>query len=115
MHIAEEDGITIVDMDPSYSAFHEAIVDETREKLLAAVDIHEKPRIILDFAETTYFGSVLFEVLFAVWNRVRKRDGRFALCSLQPACLEMIEMAKLDTLWEIYPNSGSAIAAWEDF
>ena len=113
MHVSVQDGATIVQLDPNYSAFNEPLLDELQEKLLALVKETPSLYLVIDFEETEYFSSVFFEVLFRAWKRTRERQGRFALCNLRPACLEILETAKLDTLWDIYPDLESALQATE--
>lgn len=110
MEVSEKDAAVVVKLDESYSAFDEVKLNETQDRLLGLVDRHQPPVVILDFTDTEYFSSVFFEVLFRVWKRIKERDGRFALCSLRPTCHEIMQMAKLDTLWDIYPSAAEALA-----
>lgn len=111
MEIFEREGAIVVTLERSYSAFDEDLLDETQEELLALVDRQPIPFLILDFTQTEYFSSVFFEILFRVWKRIKERGGQFRLCSLQPSCQEIFEMAKLDSLWTIYPNVSNALEA----
>jgi anti-anti-sigma factor len=113
MHLDVQDGITIIHLDSNYSAFNEPHLDELQDRLLKTIAETPLPHIILHFGETEYFSSVFFEVLFRAWKRTREKQGRFALCSLQPGCMEILETAKLDTLWDIYPDLDAAIHSSE--
>lgn len=109
MTIDQQGDVQIVRMDASYSAFREEILDEAEQAMLRAVESSPRPRIVLDFSQTDYFSSMFIEVLFRVWNRVRTRNGRFAICALQPVCREILETAKLDSIWDIYPTVDEAV------
>jgi len=109
MHFDVHDGITIVQLDPNYSAFNEPHLEELQDKLLKTISETPLPHIILNFEDTEYFSSIFFEVLFRAWKRIREKQGRFALCNIQPTCMELLETAKLDTLWDLYPDLDAAI------
>ena len=113
MQVTVQDGVTIVRLDSSYSAFNEPHLDELQDQLLTIVKETPSIYLVLDFEETEFFGSVFFEILFRAWKRIRERRGRFALCQLRPACQEILETAKLDTLWDIYPDLDSALSTIE--
>lgn len=109
MKIDQENGIQIVRMDATYTAFHEDVLDEAEQTMLQSVETHPVPRIVLDFSQTDYFSSMFIEVLFRVWNRVRNRGGQFTICGLQPVCLDILQIAKLDSIWDIVPTVDDAI------
>lgn len=110
MRRIDQGNAVVVVLDANYSAFDEAVIEETQDELLTIVEERQPPRIVLDFSETEYFSSVFFEVLFRVWKRVQERGGFFAIAGLKPACHEIMVTAKLDTLWPIYPDWQSALA-----
>lgn len=108
----QQDGITIIEMDEAYNALEEAPIEALARLLLAEVDkIPIRPLLVLDFSKTVYMGSRVLEVLFRTWKRLKERKGRMVLCSVQPFCGEVLEITKLDRIWDILPDRKSAIEA----
>lgn len=103
--------VLVAHLDPDYSGLAEEHLLRTQQQLLDLIDQTDKPRIVLDFGSTAYFASTFLEVMFRVWHRVNRRHGRLALAALQPYCLEILQTAKLNTLWPIYPTLDEAIKA----
>ena len=57
-----------------------------------------------------YFGSAFIDILFRVWNRVHGLpNGRFPICGLNNHSREVIEISRLDKLWDVYPDLAMAI------
>jgi anti-anti-sigma factor len=111
IQVEERSGAVVLRLDSSYSAFNDELLNEAERTMLAAVEASPTPRVVLDFTQTEYFSSMFIEVLFRVWNRVRKKGGRFVLCGLHPVCREILTTAKLDSIWEIRPTVDEAITA----
>jgi len=108
------DGVTIVELGPQYENLEENLLKEIQAYLLEAAETVTPPCLVLDLSHTRFFGSSFIEVLFRVWNRIKKRGGRFALCALQDYCQEVIEITNLDRIWGIYPDQESAVAGVKD-
>ena len=109
MEISSVAEVTIVYLDASYSAFAEPDIHEAEETVNDAMDAASSPHLVLDFIRTEYFGSVFFEVFFRLWKRTETRGGRFVLCQLRPDCLDILDTARLTTLWEIVPDVDAAL------
>lgn len=108
MEISSFPSFTVVHLDASYSAFAEPDIQETEEAINEAMDSASSGHLVLDFSRTEYFGSVFFEVLFRLWKRTEARGGRFLLCQLRPDCMDILDTARLTTLWEIVPDLEAA-------
>jgi anti-anti-sigma factor len=92
----------------------DALLEETQRKLFQLVDGADPPFLLLDMEKTEYFGSSFIEMLFRIWNRVNRRSGQFALCSLNPNCLDILQTARLDSLWNVHPDRKTAVAGFSD-
>ena len=104
-----KDGVTIVELGPEYENLEESLLDQIQAYLLETADEIDPPYLVVDLSRTQFFGSSFIEVLFRVWNRIKKRDGRFALCALRDYCDEVIQITNLDRVWGIYPDQDSAV------
>ena len=103
--------VTVAEIGPEFEALDEDILHRVRDFLLDLADHADPPYLVIDLSNTEYFGSGFIEVLFRVWNRMQRRRGRLALCSLRPYCAEVLKIARLDTVWSIYPTREAAVEA----
>lgn len=102
------------------SIFCPDLAEKTIDSAVAAeIDVHvfqlagqaDPPWILIDMRNVVFLGSAFLEVLLAAWKRLKERGGRMAICGLTPLCAEVFRVTRLDTLWELYPNRETAVAA----
>lgn len=111
-NISQQDGVTIVALGVGYENLDENDLDDIKEVLLSVANTADPPLVVLDLAQTKFFGSAFIELLFRSWNRLNSRNGgRFAISGLTPYCQEVVEVTHLDRLWEVHKSSSDAVAA----
>jgi anti-sigma B factor antagonist len=103
------DGVTIIEFGPKYKNVDERVLAGVQDFLLETVERINPPVLVLDLSHTQFFGSAFIELMVRVWNRIKKRGGKFALCGLQEYCDEIIRVAQLDTVWNLYPDQDAAV------
>lgn len=64
--------------------------------------------ILVDMTETRYISSDGLRVLMRGSKAARQHGGKVVLCCLNPRISEIIAMAGLDHVLEIYPNRTAA-------
>ncbi len=109
--IVRENEITIIELGPKYDPLDDQALSEFGGILLAEATHAEPPRLVLDFSRTTFIGSSFIELLVRAWKRLKERGGTMALCGVQPFCLEILEVTRLTTIWNIYPTREEALEA----
>ena len=107
-HVSQVDGVTIFTVDREYDSLDDRKVSEFSALLMGAVERADPPVLLLDLGETTFIGSSFLGVVVRAWKRVRDRQGRMALCHVNPLCSEVLHASKLDTIWDIYPARDEA-------
>lgn len=107
--LSARDGVTIVTFGPEYKNLDQSILEELERFLLETADRTEPPLLVIDLGQTQFFGSAFIEVLFRLWKRLTKRNGRFVLCGLQPYCAEVIGVTHLDRIWPIADDQDAAV------
>jgi anti-anti-sigma factor len=109
--VLEQDGVTVVAFGPEFERITEDRIPAATQVLLDAIP-PERPRVVVDLSQTTFFGSSFIEVLFRAWNRIHtKPGGQFAICGLSPYCTEILQITNLDQLWKLYPTREAAVQA----
>ena len=65
--------------------------------------------VVIDFAEVSYFGTVMLGAMHVIWKRVRKKDGKMALCNVSDMGREILRVSAFDILWPICPSRNEAL------
>ena len=74
--------------------------------------VAKKPEVlVVDLAKVTYFDSSGLAVLIEAMQKVQAYGGKFAIASVQEAVQHIFEIARLDQVFQIFPNVDAALAA----
>ena len=83
---------------------------EVAESLRAVIE--NKPQVlVVDLAKTTYLDSSGLAVLIEGMQNVQQYGGKFALANVQESVQHIFEIARLDQVFQIFPDVDSALAA----
>src|SRR5881398_2981184 len=73
--------------------------------------VNAKPRnLVIDMENVSYIDSSGLAVLIEAMQKVEKYGGKFALAGLQESVKPIFEIARLDQVFQIYPDVDSALA-----
>jgi anti-sigma B factor antagonist len=71
-----------------------------------------KPKqVVVDLTKVTYLDSSGLAVLIEGMQNVREYGGRFGLAGVQEDVKHVFDIARLDQVFEIYPDVDTALAA----
>jgi anti-sigma B factor antagonist len=74
--------------------------------------VAKKPRVlIVDLAKVTYLDSSGLAVLIDAMQNVQQYGARFGLAGVQESVKQIFEIARLDQVFQIFPDVESALAA----
>ena len=74
--------------------------------------IEKKPeQLIVDLGRVTYIDSSGLAALIEGMQNVQEYDGKFALTGLQEPVRTIFEIARLDQVFQIFPDVDAALAA----
>lgn len=65
-------------------------------------------RVVLDLAQITYISSAGIGVLIGLLKRLGAGSGRLALCALTPQVRQVLNIAGLESAFDIQPSVQSA-------
>jgi anti-sigma B factor antagonist len=68
----------------------------------------DRPRIVLDCSELKYVDSAGIEVLLQCIEQAMKRDGDVKLAAVSPASAAIMELMRVDRLFEIFDTAEEA-------
>lgn len=86
------------------------ISPEVADTLRAMVE--NKPKaLVVDLGKVTYMDSSGLAVLIEGMQAVQGYGGKFALANVQESVQHIFEIARLDQVFQIFPDVDSALAA----
>lgn len=86
--------------------------DEVQSQWGDIVSRLERPdvkHVIFDFGRVSYFGSSMLEAMLSLWKRIRKHDGKMAVCNVSTTASEILRLSKFDTIWPIHDSLDDAL------
>jgi len=103
--------VMVVEFDPRYDSLDEAKLKDLFAQLGEASQTIDPPWMVLDMSRTEFVGSAFIETIFRVWKRLHAREGRMALCGLQPFCAKVLRVVRLDRIWPTFATCEEAVEA----
>lgn len=110
--VVKEGNVTVAIFGAAQRHLSEIGLEAIQTQLVNIAQTAQPPRLILDMAETEFFGSSFIEVLFKVWRQLNEQpNAKFAISGLQEHCREVLQITNLYKLWPIYTTRAEAVAA----
>ncbi len=85
--------------------------NELGEALNAAIDAG-RTQIVIDLSSVEYMSSAGLRELVAALKKVKRGTGDLRLASPSERVMEVLELAGLDSIFEIYPNQVEAVGSF---
>ncbi len=73
----------------------------------------DRPRIVLDCSQVQHMDSAGIEMLLSCMGEAMKRDGDIKLASLSPALAAILELMRVDRLFEIFDTAEEATRSFQ--
>src|SRR5208282_157637 len=75
----------------------------------------DRPRLVLDCSKVRQLDSAGIQVLLHCLEEAMKRNGDIKLAAVPPAAAEILELTKVDSLFETFDNSADAVNSFYQF
>ncbi len=108
--VETHEGLTVVIVDQVYDELDQASLERFRDLLLRVAQEAQPAEVLVDLSQLSFFGSTFLAVLIEAWKRLQKRGGRLALCGASTVVQEILQAARLHTVWKVYPTQAEALA-----
>ena len=103
----QEPGGTVVSARGEITVFTSPTLRETLKKIADT-----KPaRVVLDLAETRYIDSSGVATLVEAFQALQRKQSRLLLAGMNPRVRGVFEIARLDSLFTIFPTVQEALQA----
>jgi anti-sigma B factor antagonist len=80
-----------------------------RDAIMSVVEQTQRINLVLDFTNVKFLSSAVLGLLIRVSKKVYERDGQLRLCNINPKIYEIFKITRLTKVFEIYPDTESAI------
>jgi anti-sigma B factor antagonist len=88
------------------------VIDLIGDQLCAIVDQDQRTKILLDFANVGYLSSAMLGKLLSLKKRIDKVQGQLRLCRIHGEILGIFSMTKLDKVFVIFADQGTALESF---
>jgi anti-sigma B factor antagonist len=68
----------------------------------------DRPRVVLDCSQVQYIDSVGIDMLLHCMDETMKRDGDLKLAALSPSAAAILELMRVDRLFEVFETADEA-------
>jgi anti-sigma B factor antagonist len=75
----------------------------------------DRPSIVLDCSQIKHLDSAGVEMLLQCLEQAMKRDGDLKLAAVSPASAVILELMRVDRLFEVFATSAEAVHSFQIF
>jgi anti-sigma B factor antagonist len=75
----------------------------------------DRPRLVLDCSNLQQLDSAGIQVLLHCLEEAMKRNGDVKLAAVPPAAAELLELTKVDSLFEVFDRAADAVNSFNQF
>jgi anti-sigma B factor antagonist len=107
IEIETKDGWTVFRLDGDLDSGSAA---EMQNRFMKSLDSGQTS-FLVDLEKVNYLDSSGLAALVKLYKEIRTRGGSLALCAVQRDAMKIFQLTRLDKIFTIYPDLGSAKAA----
>jgi len=75
----------------------------------------DRPNLVLDFSQVTKLDSAGIDVLLRCTEEAMKRNGDIKLAALSPEVLAILELTRMDRLFQVFETPSEAVESFRRF
>jgi anti-sigma B factor antagonist len=81
-------------------------------ELQPLLEVH-RPRVVLDCSQVQHMDSAGIETLLYCMQEAMKRDGDLKLAAVSPASATIMELMRVDRLFEVFETADEAVRSFQ--
>lgn len=109
MNSEQIDDVLVIELPARLDAVGVAAIEG---RLAETISAH-KGKVLADMSQVTFVASLALRMLLTNLKAVQPLGGDLRLAGLQPQIAEIFRKSRFDTLFKIYPDRESALAAYK--
>ncbi len=107
---AQQEGqVTVVALQGEYGSFDAASLGALCDRLLELADSGPLPVMVVDLANTEYFGSSFLGILVRCHAHLRRRGGSLLVCRPHEQLRQEMASTRLDEVWRVFDSRTDAL------
>ena len=99
----------VVVMSPLRHLSDESDVQQQLGEFVRHLESTDVCDLIVDMQHLEMAGTADLNLLLQAWREIKPRGGRLALCATSPFVIEVLEIVRFNTLWEIHSSRTAAL------
>lgn len=108
IHVSEEQQVTLVVVNGRVDSLN---AGELGTSLGSVID-NGSTQLVLDLSAVAYMSSAGLRELVSAFKKVRRVNGDLRIAQPSSRVQEVIEMAGLDTIFQIFPTNSDAVGSY---
>jgi len=108
-HVEYQDKTLILSPRNNLSELELSCLDEAIRDVMEQLNECGFRNVVLDFADTDYYGSTALGFFIKLWKRVRSVGGNMVFCNVSVHEREVLELTRLEDLWTICTTRSEAL------
>lgn len=108
IRVSTLDHVTLVEVNGRVDSMN---AGDLGAALSSAIDAGSK-QIVLDLSQVSYMSSAGLRELVSAFKKARRVNGDLRIAQPSPRVQEVLEMAGLDTIFQIYPTQIDAVGSY---
>lgn len=108
LHFVRMPGILVVSVKGRLDAVHHG---EMHRKVIGEINSGGEKTVVMDLAALEFVGSAGFREFFLIGQDLRKSDGKFIICSLQPSVRRLFDLAQFQQAYPVLGSLEEALSA----
>ena len=105
-------GVAVVELQPE-DILDEDIIRDVDQSLFELVDRSAPVRMLLNFARVRRLSSDTLGTLIRLGKKINEKNGVLKLCCFGPNLYKMLEITKVDKIFEIYDDQETALNSFD--
>ncbi len=90
----------------------ESRLDDIREQILAIDGDKSGADILIDLAQAEFLSSAALGMLGMIHRKTWAAKGRLRLCGIRPEVLQVFQVTKLDSMFDIHDDRRQGLASF---
>jgi len=86
-------------------------IRDLEEALRSAIEAGSSKSVVLDFSSVQFMSSAVLGLLIKLSRRIYEKNGKLALCGINPKIYEIFKITRLTKIFDIYKDVDKAIDA----
>lgn len=105
----QEDEYSTIRLLPTLTNAQWNEIERAGTEIIGELNEQTHPHVIIDLTELDYMHSAMVAMLVRFWKTIKSRDGKMAVVNKHPLVGEVLKLAGLQKVWDIFGSREDAM------